>query len=174
METMTDRDPANAHEPDLAVLTVEVDGMRCGLPLNDVVELHPVVATVALPGAPSVVDGAIDVRGTVVAVLDVRCRLGLPRRTPLLSDHLVVSRVGARTVALRVDRAIDVADIPQSCIDSAEDLAGGSYLKGVARLSDGLVLIHDLATFLSVDEAAALDDALAGTQDDGDEQDADL
>lgn len=163
METMSDRDIRGDQEGDLAVLTVEVDGVRCGLPLTDVVELHPVVATVPLPGAPPVVDGAIDVRGTVVAVLDLRMRLGRPGREPRLSDHLVMTRVGARTVALRVDRALDLADIPRSCMDSAEDVGGDtSYLKGVARLADGLVLIHDVAEFLSDDEAAALDDALAG------------
>lgn len=169
METMTERPTCADHGPDLAVLTVEVGGLRCGLPLNDVVELHPVVASVPLPGAPSVVDGAIDVRGSVVAVLDFRTRLGLPARQPILSDHLVVSRVGPRTVALRVDRALDLADIPRSSIDSAEDLAGGGHLMGVARMSDGLVLIHDLATFLSPDEADALDHALVHA---GDEPDA--
>ena len=162
MKTMTDRETAGDQENDLAVLTVEVDGMRCGIPLSDVVELHPVVATVALPGAPPVVDGAIDVRGTVVAVLDLRARLGCPSRESRLSDHLVVSRVGPRTVALRVDRALDLADVPRSCIDSADDVGDTSYLNGVARLADGLVLIHDLAAFLSDDEAAALDDALVG------------
>lgn len=167
METMTDRAPPLPQEGDLAVLTVEVGGLRCGLPMSDVIELHPVVASTSLPGAPPVVDGVIDVRGSVVAVLDLRFRLGLPRREPLLSDHLVVSRVGPRTVALRVDRALDLTNIAQGSIDSAEDLAGSKYLTGVARLPDGLVLIHDLASFLSADEAADLDYALARAGADG-------
>ena len=33
-------------------------------------------------------------------------------------------------------------------------------MAGVAKLRDGLVLIHDLETFLSDAEAAALDDAM--------------
>ncbi|HUR18304.1 MAG TPA: chemotaxis protein CheW [Acidimicrobiales bacterium] len=155
----------DGHQEDLAILMVEVEGLRCGLPLSDVAELHPVVASVPLPGAPAIVDGAIDVRGSVVAVLDVRTRLALPRRQPLLSDHLVVSRIGPRTVALRVDRAVDLTTVPRSCIDSTEHLGGTAYLSGVARLADGLVLIHDLAAFLSADEAAALDEALAGAGD---------
>lgn len=154
-----------AHERDLSVLVVEIGELRCGLPAADVVELHPVVATSPLPGAPRVVDGVVDVRGSVVPVLDVRTRLGLPVREPLLSDHLVVSRVGPRTVALRVDRAVELTAIPGSSIDSADDLAYGRHLSGVARLSDGLVLIHDLASFLKEEEAAALDGALeAATQ----------
>lgn len=151
-----------AQEEELAVLLVEIGELRCGLPAADVVELHPVVATAALPGAPVFVDGVIDMRGSVIAVLDVRTRLGLPPREPLLADHLVVSSVGSRTVALRVDRALELTAIPSGCIDSAEDLSSDRHLSGVARLADGLVLIHDLASFLSDDEAAALDYALEG------------
>ena len=150
------------YDDGLAVLLVEVDCLRCGIPAADVAELHPVVATVALPGAPAVIDGAVDVRGSVVAVLELRGRLGLTRRPPLLSDHLIICRVGKRTVALRVDRAVELVSVPRHCIDEAGHLNGGRHLSGVARLSDGLVLIHDLATFLSEEETAWLDGALDG------------
>lgn len=162
MRTTTVEEVAGTGSDDLLVVVVDVGGVRCGLPAADVVELHPVVASVALPGAPAVVDGAIDVRGSVVAVLDVRTRLGLPRREPVLTDHLVVSRVGGRTVALRVDRAVDLTAVPRTWVHSADDLPGLRHVSGVARLPDGLLLIHDLASFLSPDEAVALDGALAG------------
>lgn len=162
MRTWMDPGMARPQEDELSVLVVDVNGVRCGLPASDVVELHPVVAVTDLPGAPAVVEGVIDVRGSVVAVVDVRTRLGLPRRPPLVSDHLVVSRVGARTVALRVDRAVELTALDRSCIDRSEDLTDAPHLSGVARLDNGLVLIHDLASFLSDDEAAALDYALEG------------
>lgn len=164
MTTITPPVPGHDQD-DLRVLLVEVEGQRCGLPVADVVELHAVVAMVPLPGAPSVVEGAIDVHGEVVAVLDLRARLGLPLRKPYLSDHLVVTRVGPRTVALRVDRALDLTAIPRSNIDSTDDLADTDHLTGVARLADGLVLIQDLATFLSAEEASALEQALDSAAD---------
>lgn len=162
MQIPTDLGTSEGHEDGLAVLLVEVDRLRCGVPAADVAELHPVVATVALPGAPAVIDGAIDVRGSVVAVLDLRARLGLARRPPVLSDHLAICRVGERTVALRVDRAVELVSLSRRCIDEADRLDGARHLSGVARVADGLVLIHDLASFLSDDEAASLDDALDG------------
>jgi purine-binding chemotaxis protein CheW len=145
---------------DLAVVVVEVDGLRCGLPAADVTELHAVVGATPMPGAPDVVEGVINVRGSVVAMLDLRARFGLPRRPPLLSDHLVMARVGRRLVALRVDRALDLLTVPRSAIDHAVASAA-PHVGGVARLADGLVLIHDLATFLSREEAEVLDAALA-------------
>lgn len=160
MQTWMDPGMARPQEDELSVVMVDVRGVRCGLPAADVVELHPVVAVTDLPGAPAVVEGVIDVRGSVVAVVDLRARLGLPRRPPLVSDHLVVSRVGTRTVALRVDRAVALTTVNRSCIDRSDDLTDAPHLSGVARLDDGLILIHDLASFLSDDEAAALNGAL--------------
>lgn len=164
METWIDPRAAHPQENDLAVLLIEVAGVRCGILAADVAELHPVVATVPLPGAPGVIDGAIDVRGSVVAVLDLRARLGLGRRPPLVTDHLVVCHVGQQTVALRVDRAVELTSLPPSCIEAADRLDGARYLSGLAKLPDGLVLIHDLASFLSAEEAAALNAALEGLE----------
>jgi len=66
-------------------------------------------------------------------------------------------------VALRVDRATELISVDAAEIDRAEPLLGRSqYFAGVAKLADGLVLIHDLEAFLSAAEAAALDQALAG------------
>lgn len=164
MQIGTDAATSDAHDDGLAVLLVGADRVRCGIPAADVVELHPVVATAPLPGAPAVIDGAIDVRGTVVAVLDLRARLGLARRPPVLGDHLVICRVGERTVALRVDRAMELVSVPRHCIDDAEHLSGDHHLSGVAKLADGLVLIQDLASFLSDEEAASLDSAFDGVR----------
>lgn len=143
------------------VLVVEVGGRRSGLPAEVVLELHRMVAVVPLPGAPVVVDGVIDVRGAVVAVIDLRARFGLPACPPAPSEHLVLARAKDRTVALRVDRVLDLVQIPSAAVASARALPPGPHLRGVAVLEGGLLLIHDVEAFLSDHEVAALDDALA-------------
>ena len=143
------------------LLVVEAGGHRFGLPTSTIVELHRMVACVPVPEAPDVVDGIIDVRGTVVAVLDVRTRFGLARRPPLPSDHLVLVQVGARTLALRVDRVLDLLTVSDHTIDSAEAFPPEARLRGVARGEDGLLLILDVAALLSGDEVASLDAELA-------------
>lgn len=167
MQTWMDPGIAHPQEDELPVLLVEVHGVRCGLPAADVVELHPVVALTDLPGAPAVVEGVIDVRGTAVAVLDLRARLGLTRRPARPSDQLVLVRVLDRTLALRADRVLDLVDVPVAAVEpslSSRDTAG---LRGVARLDDGLLLIHDVEAFLSDDEMATLADAMSDLGDRG-------
>lgn len=144
-----------------AVLVVDVAGLRCGLHVDTVVELHRMVASVPVPDAPTVIDGVIDVRGEVVVVLDLRTRFGLPGRPPRPSDHLVLVRTQGRSIALRVDRVLDLVTVPLGAFDAGIGSPPGTQLRGVARLADGLVLITDVDAFLSADEAADLDEALA-------------
>jgi purine-binding chemotaxis protein CheW len=61
-----------------------------------------------------------------------------------------------------VDRALELVSIDPAEVTPAHLLARRvQYLSGVARLPDGLLLIHDLNTFLSHAEAEKLDEASA-------------
>jgi purine-binding chemotaxis protein CheW len=160
-----------AERPPLEVLVFEVGGRRYGLPAADVRELIRAVAVVPLPGAPPLVEGVINVRGRVVPVLDVRARLGLPAKPPEPADHLIVARAGERPVALRVDRATDLVRLDPAGVEEARGLVPGLGRAGwVARLADGVLLVHDLVAFLSQGEAARLDDALPDGRPPGQER----
>jgi purine-binding chemotaxis protein CheW len=149
--------PSRARE----VLVFEVAGQTYGLPSGDVLELVRAVAITPLPGAPPVIEGVVNVRGRVLPVLDVRARFRLPTKALELSDHFIVAAAGARGVILRVDRATHLALVDEATVQPPQTLGpSATYVAGVVKLDDGLVLIHDLATFLSAAEAASLDEAL--------------
>lgn len=145
------------------ILVFELAGQRCGVPAGDVREIVRAVTLLPLPGSPPVIDGVFDLRGTLVPVLDPRRPLGLPGRPMAHTDHLVVARAGARLVALRVDHATDLVRLPPEAVTAATTLTRvARALAGVVRLPDGLLLLHDLAGFLTEAEAEALDEALGG------------
>ena len=131
---------------------------RFAVPASAVVEVVRVVASAALPGAPAIVEGVINVRGTLVPVLDVRTRFALASRPVDPDQHLIVAHAGGRLVALRVDRALDLVSVAENAVEPVEHVAPGTPLVGgVARLPDGVLVIHDLDRFLALDEAAQLD-----------------
>jgi purine-binding chemotaxis protein CheW len=120
------------------------------------------VAVAPLPRAPPIVEGVINVRGALVPVLDIRQRFGLAPQPLALDQHLIIAQSGSRVVALRVDRALDLVDVEENAIESAATLTpGAKYVTGIARLPDGVLVIHDLERFLSLDEARGVDDAVA-------------
>ena len=142
----------------IELLTFEIWQERFGIPLAEVREVVRAVSIARLPKAPAVVEGVVNVRGSIVPALDIRARFNLPPKAVEPSDHLVIAFAKHRLVAIRVDRVTDVMMLASSDVeDVAIAVPGSSLVAGVAKLHDGLLLIHDLATFLSVTEAEALD-----------------
>lgn len=138
-----------------------LDGRRYALPLDTVERVLAAAAPTPLPAAPAIVLGALDLAGQVVPVVDIRRRFGLPEREIEPADRMIVAHAGTRTLAVLADEVAGVVDAPEPVVTiGSELLPGVGYVRGIARLADGLVVIHDLATFLSLDEARALDEAM--------------
>ena len=152
---------SNAAGRQVVVFTLE--GLRYALPLDRVQRVVRMVEVTPLPQAPRVVEGVINVEGEIIAVMNTRLRFGLPERHAALSDELLIAHARGRRVALHVDAVAGVAEYAESDIVAGEEVAPGARgLAGVARLADGLVLIHDLDGFLSGEEEQRLDEALHG------------
>lgn len=158
-----DRTGGHSRTPPSSVqlLSFILGELRIGLPVTCVREVARAVAIAALPKAPPIIEGVINVRGELAPVLDVRQRFQLPA-APLHPDqHFIVAWAGQRLVALRVDRVTDVITVDESEIEPVSRAApGAEYARGVAKLADGLLVIHDLETFLALDEGRQVDLAL--------------
>jgi purine-binding chemotaxis protein CheW len=140
------------------LLTFDLEGNRFGVAVADVDQTVRAVMVAALPHAPPIVEGVINLRGRVVPVLDIRSRFRLRPKPLAPSDHMMIVRAGGRVVALRVDRVSDLVSVPDQDIVRAADVPSvGTLVAGVAKMSDGLVVIHDPSTFLTRAEAEALD-----------------
>ncbi len=137
-------------------------GQRYAVHLSTVERSVRMVEITPLPQAPDIVFGVINLQGRIIPVLDLRSRFRLPERRPGLNDQLLIARTARRTVALVVDRVADVIDSPAGEeIAPATIVPGLEYVAGVVKLPDGLLFIHDLDGFLSLEEEEALDAALA-------------
>ena len=138
-------------------------GRLHAVPLAAVERVVNAAEVTPLPGAPASVLGAIDLAGRILPVFCLRRRLRLPPRQLRPADQFVVLRTGRRNVVVVVDEVQGVTEIDSDWLP-ADGLAPGlEPFQGVARLADGLLLIHDLERFLSPEEertlAAALSDA---------------
>ena len=145
-------------------LAFELAGQRYALPLHSVSRIVRAAAVTRLPLAPDVVAGALDVAGRVMPVYDLRRRFGLPDRPLGLDDHFVIAWTKRREVALVVDQALGLVQA-QPVDDGAGTAPHLRHLLGVLSLPDGLVLIHDLESFLTPEEDAVLQQAMRATEE---------
>lgn len=146
------------------LLVFEVACHAYALLAADVLEIVRAVSILPLPRAPQIVEGVVNVRGSVLPVLDIRKRFRLPAKPLAPSDHFIVAAAAGHDVVLRADRVLDLRQVPAADIaDAKQILPHSEYVAGVVKLPDGLVLLHDVRTFLSQAEAAALAEPLASS-----------
>jgi purine-binding chemotaxis protein CheW len=143
----------------LVVFTL--DEQRYAVSLSAVERIVRMVEITPVPHTPEIVLGVINVQGRIIPVVDIRKRFGLPAREPHLSDQLLIARTSKRGVALVVDAVSEVVTPShQEVVRGETILAHMAYVTGVVKCPDGLILIHDLDRFLSLEEEQALDDAI--------------
>ncbi len=136
---------------------------RYGLVLSAVDRVVRAVDITPLPQAPDIVLGVVNVQGRVIPVINMRRRFRLPERETVLTDQMVIAHTARRPVVLMADTVSDVLEYSEEDIVEAQSiLADAEYIEGVVKLSDGLILIHNLDTFLSLEEETLLDQALDG------------
>jgi len=147
-------------EPD-SLLVFMLGDQRYALPLPKIKRVVRMVAITPLPKAPDVVLGVVNIQGWIIPVVNMRRRFHLAEREIALADQLVVAHTARRPVALVADAVLDVIACPAQVLIAAEHIVPGvEYVEGVIKLDDGLILIHDLDKFLSLEEENSLDRAL--------------
>lgn len=147
--------------PVLQLVVFRIEEQQYALPLHAVEQVLPMVAVSPLPKAPAVALGVLNLHGKVIPVLDIRRRFGLPLRDYGLTAHLLVARTIRRTLTLPVDEVLGVRKVATEAVTPPDAvLPGIGHVSGIVALADGLLFIHDLDTFLSLDEERRLTDAL--------------
>jgi purine-binding chemotaxis protein CheW len=115
--------------------------------VREIIRPQPVTV---VPQAPPFVMGVINLRSSIVPVVDLRRRCGLPAADVTRESRVVVVHVEGQSVGLHVDAVSEVTTLPPGAIEPAAAVVRGAaaeqLLRGVARLDDDrLILLLDLA-----------------------------
>lgn len=102
------------------------------------------VAITPLPETPPWVDGVFNFRGCVVPVVDLRARLGIPRREPDLSTPIVITMAEAGLFGLIADELIEVLPVSGHQMETSEKVTAASpAVAAMVRHGDRLLLVLD-------------------------------
>ena len=141
-----------------------LDDQRYALHLPAIDRVVRMVHITPVSSAPDILLGIVNLEGVVIPVMDVRRRFNLPEREISLSDRLIFARTKRRSVALIADTVSGVIECSEYSLISAERILPElAHVEGVIKFEDGLILIHNLDKFLSLEEEAAVDLAVAAT-----------
>jgi len=142
-------------------VVLTLDERRYALSLSAVKRIVRLVEISPLPKAPGIILGVINFEGRIIPVVNLRERFRLPERQARLSDQLIIASTAQQMVAMVADAVTEVIERTQEEVTRAEQIFHGlEYVEGAIKMEDGIVLIHDLRTFLSVEEERTLDEAL--------------
>ncbi|MEP6992445.1 MAG: chemotaxis protein CheW [bacterium] len=146
--------------PSISILLARLGGTQVGFSALAVREIVRAVTIAPLPGAPAIIEGAINVRGRIVPVVDVRQRLALPALANGPEQFLILLEAADRLVAIRVEDVEEVTDVPTGGLESPSAVSPViARLSGLAAMETGALVIYDAGSFLTQAEREALDAA---------------
>jgi len=135
------------------VLVFNINNQRYAFHLSIIERVIRVVEVIPLPKAPDIVSGIINMQGQIIPVLDLRKLFYLPGREIDMNDQMIIAHTSNRMVAILADSVTGVVECrEQDIIPSEEIFTGIEYLKGAAKLKDGIIYIYDINKFLSLNE----------------------
>ncbi len=125
-----------------------------GVDVGSVREITRVGDITHIPEAPSFIRGVTNLRGQIIAVIDLAKQFGFPPRDELSdSARIVITEVKGQTVGMLVDEVPEVLKIPVENIEPTPELVQSGvekqYIKGVAKLENRLIVLLDLEKVLS-------------------------
>lgn len=142
------------------VLTFTLGAESFGVEILRVQEIRGWSKITQIPEAPAHVLGVLNLRGSIVPIVDLRMRLGLERieYTPL--TVIVVLSVqcasGRRDFGIVVDGVSDVTDLTEENLKPTPDLGSSvntDYIRALAAVGDRMMMLLDVDRLLTTDAA---------------------
>lgn len=146
------------------LIVFNLDNQKYALHLSTVETVIRVVEFTPLPRAPKIVNGIVNFHGRVIPVFNIRRRFNLPDKEINLNDHLIIAHTSKRMAALMVDSVSDIiiSRTKEEIIKATKILPEIKYVEGILKLKEGIILIHNLDKFLSLEEEKELENSLKG------------
>jgi purine-binding chemotaxis protein CheW len=125
-------------------LTVRIASDVYALPIDAIAEIIRYVRLTHVPEVGAGIVGALNLRGSVHAVLDARKRFGLPTAPPRLGSSIVLVSIGRHRIGVLVDRVLEVITLQPEQLDrKGGPLAASTGIAALATLGKHVVqLIH--------------------------------
>lgn len=146
---MTDMQTANI----LEYVTVTIGDQLFGLPIGQVQDVFVPGHLTPVPLAPEEIAGVLNLRGRIVTAVDMRCRLGLPKRDKRQSGMAVGIDLNGESYGLVIDTVGEVLKLHENTREAVPinlDSRLAQVAAGIHRLDGELLVVLDVGRLLDV------------------------
>lgn len=145
----------------LQIVGLRIGRETLGLPISLVREIVRVPEITPIPNTPDHIEGVINLRGKIIAVVDLSKRFGEAAVQHNSKSRIVVVELEERLVGLLVNSASEVLRLAPSEIEAPQNVFPNedmNYVTGVGKLQDRLIILLDLSRILQRVELSRLND----------------
>ena len=126
------------------------------------IRAHEAVTRIA--NAPAYLKGVINLRGQIVAIVDLRVKLSMERVEVDASTVVIILNIAGRVIGMVVDAVSDVVALAPDQIRPAPafgNLVDASFIRGIAPVEERLLILVDIARLMTSGELAVVEKAAA-------------
>jgi purine-binding chemotaxis protein CheW len=148
----------NLHQPSESAtngsqfLTFNLGEELYGVDILRVQEIKGYTAVTKIPNTPSYIKGVLNLRGTIVPIVELRTKFGMPTIEYTMFTVIVVVVVKDKVMGLVVDAVSDVLDIDKKDVQAPPNFGARinvSFMNGIGKSGDKLVTLLDIDRMLS-------------------------
>lgn len=129
------------------LITFEVADQMFGIDIMAIREIRAWSPTARLPRVPAYVAGVVNLRGTVLPVVDLAARLGWQATEATPRHAIIVTQYAGQARGLIVDGVSDIVTVPADALQPPPPMAQEGvvpFLEGLAAIDDNMVMVLNL------------------------------
>lgn len=124
-----------------------------GVSILQVQEIKRMTEITRVPHSPDYIKGVMNLRGSVLPVIDLKKRLSLPQQDYTDDTRIIIIKVEDITIGMIVDAVSEVTTIDQNSIEPPQAVVGGiaaDYLSGVGKMESRLLILLNADAILGI------------------------
>ena len=138
-------------------LTFNLGEELYGMDILHVQEIKGVTAVTKIPNTPPHIKGVLNLRGTIVPIIELRTRFGMPAGERTTMTVIIVVVVREKVMGLLVDSVSDVVSFDKKDLQPTPKFGGNvdvSFISGIGQSGGKLVTVLDVDRLLTDRESS--------------------
>ncbi len=151
----------HASEESSEFLTFTLGREEYGIDILKVQEIRGYNAVTAIANAPAFVKGVINLRGTIVPIVDLRIKFNLDQVQYDQFTVVMILNIMSRVVGAVVDSVSDVLRLNPEQIRAAPEFGSGmdtKYITGIGAVDERMLILIDIEKLMASPDMALVDD----------------